>query len=175
MQKFFLELRESIFLSIANNLPRLNYLNKFRYKLLKNAGFNILGRSTIWSGLDVRPIGCSKNVTIGKNVFINRNFRVAVPDPSKIVIENYVLIGPNVSIETVNHGLLWDEAIKGRTTQSQNVIIEQKSWIGAKATILGGVTIGRNSIVAAGAVVTKDVPPFTVAVGIPAKVVKKLI
>jgi acetyltransferase-like isoleucine patch superfamily enzyme len=81
-------------------------LNKYRYKLLKNAGINILGRSSIWSGFDVRAICCSKNVTIGKNVFINRNFRVAVRNPSKIVIENYILIGPNVSIAKVNHGLL---------------------------------------------------------------------
>ena len=174
MKTIFKEIKESFFLALANNLPRLNKLNKYRYRLLRLAGINIKGKCNIWSGFDIRPIGCAKNITIGNNVFINRNFRVAVPNPAFVTMGDNVAIGPNVSIETVNHGILWDDKIKGRGTFPNSVEIQDKVWIGANVVILGGVIIGNNSIIAAGSIVTKDVPSFTIVGGVPAKVIKSL-
>ena len=82
-----------------------------------------------------------------------------------------MLIGPQVKLVTENHPL--DPATrKGLITKP--ILIKQNAWIGAGATILPGVTVGENSVVAAGAVVSKDVPDHTVVGGIPAKFLKKV-
>ena len=92
-------------------------------------------------------------------------------DLGGITIEDDVLIGPKVSIITENHPINPDER---KILDLKSVIIKRNTWIGANATILPGVTIGENSVVAAGAVVTKDVPTNTVVAGVPAKVIKIL-
>lgn len=106
---------------------------------------------------------------IGKNVFINHG--CSFLDLGGITIEDNVLIGPQVKLVTENHPL--DPATrKGLITKP--ILVKQNAWIGAGATILPGVTIGENSIVAAGAVVSKDVPDNTVVGGIPAKFLKNI-
>lgn len=110
---------------------------------------------------------CGKNITVGKNVFINTGCRFQ--DQGGIRIGDHVLIGHNVVLATLNH----DFAPYNRATMHPAPIhIEDRVWIGANATVVPGVTIGENSIVAAGAVVTKDVPPNTIVGGVPAKVLK---
>jgi acetyltransferase-like isoleucine patch superfamily enzyme len=110
-----------------------------------------------------------KNITIGKNVFFN--IGCSFQDRGGISIGDGSMIGMNVTIATLNHGL----SIETRNiTYSSPVIIGKNVWIGSNATILPGVTIGENSVVAAGAVVTKDVPKNTVVAGVPAKVVKEI-
>ncbi|MGF6950412.1 acetyltransferase-like isoleucine patch superfamily enzyme [Neobacillus sp. B4I6] len=110
-----------------------------------------------------------KNITIGKNVFFNTG--CSFQDRGGISIGNGSMIGMNVTIATLNHGL----SIETRNiTYPSPVMIGENVWIGSNATILPGVTIGDNSVVAAGAVVTKDVPENTVVAGVPAKVVKKI-
>ena len=112
---------------------------------------------------------CGKNITVGKNVFINTGCRFQ--DQGGIRIGNDVLIGHNVVLATLNH----DFAPYNRATMHPAPVhIEDRVWIGANATVVPGVTIGENSIVAAGAVVTKDVPPNTIVGGVPAKVLKKI-
>lgn len=107
--------------------------------------------------------------TIGKNVFINHG--CSFLDLGGITIKDNVLIGPQVKLVTENHPL--DPATrKGLITKP--ILIKQNAWIGAGATILPGVTVGENSVVAAGAVVSKDVPDHTVVGGIPAKFLKKV-
>jgi len=171
MKQFIMELKESFFLMIGNNLPRLNLFNKYRFKLFRMAGVRIEGYCNFWSGFDVRPIGCCHKLNIEKNVFINRNFRCAMPKQSTIYIGEDTAIGPNVSIETANHGLIFENTI-GRGTTAKSVVINKKCWLGANCTILGGVTIGKNSVVAAGSVVINDVPEYSLVAGIPAKVIK---
>ncbi|AKR10009.1 hypothetical protein ICM_02299 [Bacillus cereus BAG1X2-3] len=108
-----------------------------------------------------------KNITIGKNVFFNTG--CSFQDRGGIHIGDNCMIGMNVTIATLNHGL----TLKTRnTTYASPVTIGENVWIGSSATILPGVTIGNNSVVAAGAVVTKDVPENTVVAGVPATVVK---
>jgi acetyltransferase-like isoleucine patch superfamily enzyme len=106
---------------------------------------------------------------IGKNVFINH--ACSFLDLGGITIEDDVLIGPKVSLITENHPL--DPADR-RALLTKPIVIRRKAWIGAAATILPGVTIGENAVVAAGAVVNTDVPANTVVGGIPAKFIKNI-
>jgi len=110
-----------------------------------------------------------ENINIGKNVFVNH--ACTFMDRGGITLEDNVLIGPKVNLVTTNHPLKPSER---RATISHPIVIKRNAWIGAAATILAGVTIGENSVVAAGAVVKSDVPPNTVVGGIPAKIIKKL-
>ncbi|WP_449602543.1 sugar O-acetyltransferase [Paenibacillus sp. Marseille-Q9583] len=111
-----------------------------------------------------------KNITIGKNVFFN--IGCSFQDRGGISIGDGTMIGMNVTIATLNHGLPLETR---NVTFPSPVIIGDNVWIGSNATILPGVTIGDNSVVAAGAVVTKDVPENTVVAGVPAKELKKII
>jgi acetyltransferase-like isoleucine patch superfamily enzyme len=108
-------------------------------------------------------------IQIGKNVFINH--ACSFLDMGGITIEDDVLIGPKANLITENHPL---DTADRRALITKPIVIKRKAWIGAVATILPGVTIGENSVVAAGAVVTSDVPANTVVGGVPAKVIKKL-
>lgn len=109
------------------------------------------------------------HIRFGKNVFINSG--AMFTDLGGITIEDNVLIAPRVSILTVNHP---ENPTDRRGVILQPVVIKQNAWIGAGATILPGVTIGENSIVAAGAVVSRDVPPNSIVGGVPARVIREI-
>lgn len=110
-----------------------------------------------------------RNIKLGRNVFINSG--CCFQDQGGIELGDGCMIGHQVVIATLNHDLMPERRasmIPAKVTLGRNV------WVGAHATILPGVTIGDNSVVAAGAVVTKDVPANCVAAGVPARVVKRL-
>ena len=113
---------------------------------------------------------CGKNLKIGKYVFINSGCRFQ--DQGGITIGDGALIGHNVVMATINHGLA--PARRGDNFPAP-IVLGSNVWIGANATILPGVTIGDNAVVAAGSVVTKDVPANMVVAGVPARVVKSVI
>jgi acetyltransferase-like isoleucine patch superfamily enzyme len=108
-------------------------------------------------------------ITIGKNVFINH--ACSFLDMGGITIEDNVLIGPKVNLITENHPLNPDDR---KSLVCKPIVIKRNAWIGAAATILSGVTIGENAVVAAGAVVTSDVLPNTIVGGVPAKFIKNI-
>lgn len=110
-----------------------------------------------------------KNITIGRDVFINSGCHFQ--DQGGIKIGDGALIGHNVVLATINHDL---EPSMNRKNHYAPIQIGAHAWIGSNATILSGVSIGEWSVVAAGAVVTKDVPPMTVVGGIPARVIKRI-
>lgn len=111
-------------------------------------------------------------MTIGDGVFFNRGCHVVVK--AGLTIGNRTLIGEYVAIHDEFH-VIEDGKIKGANDfDAKPVTIGDDVWIGAKATILPGVTIGNRCIIGANAVVTKDVPEGSVAVGIPAKVIKQV-
>ena len=110
-----------------------------------------------------------KNISVGENVFINSG--CCFQDQGGIEIGNNALIGQQVVIATLNHELT---PARRANLLPAPVRIGDNVWIGAHATILAGVTIGDNSVVAAGAVVTKDVPANVVVAGVPAKVIKRI-
>ena len=108
-------------------------------------------------------------IQIGKNVFINH--ACSFLDMGGITIEDHVLIGPKVNLITENHPLTPADR---RALVSKPILVKRNAWIGAAATILPGVTIGENAVVAAGAVVTTDVPDNTIVAGVPAKIIKSI-
>lgn len=117
------------------------------------------------------------NCDYGKNIHVGEdfltNYNVTILDIAPVHIGDYVMIGPNTLISTVGHPL----SPKGRREKKANslpVTIGNDVWIGGNCTILPGVTIGNNVVIAAGAVVTKDAPDNCVVAGVPAKVVKDL-
>lgn len=112
---------------------------------------------------------CGKNIDLGKNVFINSG--CCFQDQGHIEIGDDTLIGQQVVIATLNHDFNPDCR---QDMFAKPVVIGKRVWIGAHATICPGVTIGDNSIIAAGAVVTKDVPSNFVVGGVPAKVIKSI-
>ena len=114
-------------------------------------------------------INYGKHTKIGKNVFIN--FDCVFLDLGGITIEDGVLIAPKVSLLSEGHPISPD---KRHSLVPKPIHIKKNAWIGANATILHGVTIGENSVVAAGSVVSKDVPDNVVVGGTPAKIIKKI-
>jgi len=112
-------------------------------------------------GLDIR---------VGRKVFINQC--CTIYDMGGVDIADLVMIGPNVNIITAGHPL---EPSKRRAyVEAKPIVIQKNVWIATGATILGGVTVGENSVVGAGAVVTKDVPPNSFVAGVPAKLIRSL-
>ena len=122
---------------------------------------------------DVRiltPFQCDfgNRVTFGKNVFINHSAILSAS--GGIEFQDGVQLAPGVKIATINH----DFNERHTIYTYGKVTIKKNAWIGMGATICPGVTIGKNSIVAAGAVVTKDVPDNAIVGGCPAKIIKNL-
>ena len=112
---------------------------------------------------------CGKNLHFGKRIFINSGCKFQ--DQGGIYIGDDVLIGHNCVIATINHDLDPD---KRADMSFAPVHIGNKVWIGANVTILPGVSIGEGAIVAAGAVVNKDVKARTIVGGVPARFIKKI-
>lgn len=108
-------------------------------------------------------------VTVGKNVYVNHACSMLAL--GTITIEDDVLIGPKANLLSEGHPL---DPNNRKAMVVSPVVIKRNAWIGAGATILPGVTVGENAIVAAGAVVSKDVPANTVVAGVPAKVIKEI-
>lgn len=110
-----------------------------------------------------------ENINIGKNVFVNH--ACTFMDRGGITLEDHVLIGPKVNLITTNHP---ENPSERHATVSYPIVIKKGAWIGAAATVLPGVTIGENAIIAAGAVVTKDVPDNVIVGGVPAKIIRSI-
>ncbi len=108
-------------------------------------------------------------IRLGRNIFINH--ACSFLDLGGITIEDDVMIAPRVNITSENHPV---EVANRKTLVPGAVVIKRNAWIGVAATVMPGLTIGENAVVAAGAVVTKDVPENTVVAGVPAKVIKKI-
>lgn len=108
-------------------------------------------------------------IRIGNNVFINH--ACSFLDLGGITIEDDVLIGPRVNLISENHPAAPENR---KVLVPKAVVIKRNAWIGAGATILPGVTVGENAVVAAGAVVSKDVPANSIVGGVPARVLKTM-
>lgn len=135
---------------------------------------------------------CGKNVMIKpktsvfkglENFYFSDNIRIAryatiYSTKAKVIIGSKVGIAPYVKIVTGNHRIdcvghyMFDADYEKRPEDDKDVIIEGDNWIGINVTILSGVTIGRGSVIASGAVVTKPCPPYSIIGGIPAKVLR---
>ena len=114
---------------------------------------------------------CGKNIFIGDD--FTGNFNLTILDIREVYIGNHVMIGPNTLITTVGHPLS-PKARRGYMAKAAPVRIGNDVWIGGNVTILPGVTIGNNVVVAAGAVVTKDVPDNSLIGGVPARLIREI-
>lgn len=112
---------------------------------------------------------CGKNLTIGKRVFFNSGCKVQ--DQGGITIGDGALIGHNVVLATINHSFAPEHRADNLLAP---IHIGKNVWIGANAVVLPGVSVGDNSVIAAGAVVSKNVPADVVVGGVPAKIIKGL-
>lgn len=110
-----------------------------------------------------------KNITVGADVFINACCHFQ--DHGGVTIGDGCQIGHNVVFATLNHELAPE---RRKTTRPAPIVLGKNVWVGSNATILQGVTIGDNAVIAAGAVVNKDVAPNTVVGGVPAKFIKRI-
>lgn len=110
-----------------------------------------------------------KNITVGKNVFINACCHFQ--DQGGITLGDNCLVGHNVVFATLNHGFAPEER---QSMLPAPIVVGRNVWIGSNSTILQGVTIGDNSIIAAGSVVTKDVPANAIVAGAPARFIRSI-
>ncbi len=110
------------------------------------------------------------SIRVGRNVFINQG--CTLNDIGGIEIGDDVLIGPRVSLITSGHPLDPDQ--RRRQIVAAPIVIQRNVWLAAGAMVLQGVTVGEDSVVAAGAVVTRDVPSGTLVAGVPARVVRPI-
>ncbi len=151
------------------NLNRLTFDDADEVRALFS---DLIGKKVDGSFLLIPPFYTAGglDISVGRNVFINQN--CTFYDLGGIDIAGDVMIGPNVSIITSGHPV--EPSRRRAFTIAKPIAIERNVWIAAGATIVGGVTVGENSVVAAGSVVTKDVPPNTLAGGNPARVIRAI-
>ncbi len=138
--------------------------NEIMKKLFKSVGENV------WIEPDFR-CEFGKNITIGNDVYIN--FGCVILDCGQVSIGNNTLIGPNVGIFSGNHTIDAEERAAGGLIPKP-IIIGNRVWICGNVSIVPGVSIGDDSIIGAGSVITHDVPSGVIAVGNPCRVLRKI-
>ena len=134
------------------------------HKLFSSVGNNV------WIEPDFR-CEFGKNITIEDDVYIN--FGCVILDCAPVTIGANSLLGPNIGIYAVNHAIDAEERIHGGCC-SKPVHIGKNVWLGGDVKILAGVTIGDNSIIGTGSIVTKNIPSNVIAVGNPCKVIREI-
>ncbi len=127
------------------------------------------------------PLHCEYgvNINVGNECFFN--YGCTLLDVSPITLGDGVWLGANVTLATPNHPLVAEERLNANYPDGRHdlefsdpIVIEDGCWICSGAIVCGGVTVGKNSVVAAGAVVTRDVPPNSLVAGVPAKVIRQI-
>jgi virginiamycin A acetyltransferase len=172
-------------LDLKSRISLLHFKNRFiKFKASKLAHIviknSIVGDINIGEGCKIDNSNISDNVKLGR--FVSLNSCRLHAKINKIIIGNFCSIAPNTIIQEVYHKKtnittyhIWSNIFK---TESVNdfeskgdILIEDDVWIGANSVVLSGVTIGRGSIIGAGSIVTKNIPPYSIAVGNPATVI----
>jgi acetyltransferase-like isoleucine patch superfamily enzyme len=156
-------------MALTATLNRLTYNDAAEVRALFS---ELIGKKVDESFLLIPPFYTAGGleISVGCNVFVNQN--CTFYDLGGLAIADDVLIGPNVSLITSGHPL--EPSQRRSAIVAKPIAIQKNVWIAAGATVIGGVTIGENSVVAAGAVVTKDVPPNTLVGGNPARVIRTI-
>jgi len=138
--------------------------NEILKKLFKHVG------KDVWIEPDFR-CEYGSNITIEDNVYIN--FGCIILDCADVTIGSHTLLGPNIGLYTANHSINATERINGGC-YSKPIHIGKNVWLGGDVKVLGGVSIGDNTIIGAGSIVTKDIPSNVIAVGNPCRVIRKI-
>ncbi len=161
-------IRRYIYLMTLNKIPCrnksggiLNSAKRFMLKgIFKHVGTNVNIRPNI-------KFAVGYNISIGNDSGLGEE--CFLQDLAEINIGNFVLMAPYVMVLTANHCMKRDELIMNQGIEASGVSIGDDVWIGIRAIILPGVQIGKGAVVAAGAVVTRDVEPYSIVAGVPAK------
>ena len=182
--KLYNSASEDIAKQHAQGLTRCDRFNRIPmgWQKAKQRALEKLIPSVKGKGLAVfAPLYCEYgiNIHVGQECFFNYN--CVLLDVAPITLGNGVWLGANVTLATPNHPFLAEERLNADYPDGRHdleyaapITIEDGCWICSGATVCGGVTIGRNSIVAAGAVVTRDMPANSIIAGMPAKVIRAL-
>lgn len=116
-------------------------------------------------------VNWGRRITLGDHVYANTGLTVI--DDTFVTIGSHVMLGPRVTISAASHPV--DPELRRQAYQYDlPVVLEENVWVGAGATILPGVTIGKNSVIGAGSVVDRDIPPDVVAAGVPCRVLREI-
>ena len=156
-------------IGLTERLNRIPYADR---EAIRQVWIELTG-SAVDEAFDlIPPLYCDHglNIRVGRNVFINQ--ACMLNDIGGIEIGDDVMIGPRVSLLTAGHPL--DPDRRRRQIVAAPITIERNVWLGAGATVLQGVTVGSDAVVAAGAIVTRDVPARTLVAGVPARVVREI-
>ncbi|MEA3286476.1 MAG: DapH/DapD/GlmU-related protein [Candidatus Marinimicrobia bacterium] len=152
-------------------------LKRFRFFIHDNV-LAIPRLSEVGSGTTISPSAAfayPENISLGKNCLINHNNRIYAGPDTKIVLLDGVMVGPDVFMTSDHFSSSMSNPHKPHSGSAANIFIDKNVRIGAHSIILPGVSIGQNTAVGAGSVVTKDVPADVIVAGNPARVVKKLL
>jgi len=159
-----------LFLRLLDLLSSGLIFSRLRADILRFIGFKIGKNVQIKPGIIIRRK--SDELSIGENTSINYN--VLFDTTSAVKIGKYCQIAYNVTFSTSSHTIKSDFKTRRQDIFNLPIIVEDFVWIGCNSVILGGLTIGKGSVIAAGSIVTKNVPPNVVVAGIPAKVIKQI-
>jgi acetyltransferase-like isoleucine patch superfamily enzyme len=168
---------------LFNFFQKLNGTARFEAESLPQVLHGILGRCLQWIAISFLPLPAAfrvflqrlRGVKIGKHVFIGPGCWLDNTRPDLITIEDYVSLAGRVTVLTHSDPTLPLREILGPTSRVfKPVVIKRGAWVTVNCVVLPGVTIGENSIIAAGSVVNKDIPPNVVAGGIPARVIRSI-
>jgi galactoside O-acetyltransferase len=186
------QLRNLVYRSIFAKLDKQVYIQN-GVDFLGTNFIEISQNVFIFKGVRIDGKGENNKIYLGNKVAIERNVDIGCLDNTSIYIDDETFIGPNVCIAgpgnikigkycmIASHSGIYannhnfadpTELIRDQGITRKGIVIEDNCWLGHGVTVLDGVTIGKGSVIGASAVVTKDIPPFSVAVGIPAKVIK---
>jgi maltose O-acetyltransferase len=157
--------------AIANRIPQLSF-NQLRTAILRAGKLRIGAGSLVMGDINVFGEGdWSSMLSIGTDTYITGPLHINLAAPVRI--GNRVNIGCEVTILTVDHRI-GDESRRAGWSMREPITIEDGVWIASRVTLLPGVSIGTGAVVAAGAVVRRDVPPHTLVAGVPARILRDL-
>lgn len=138
--------------------------NELLHKIIGNIKGSLVITAPFWRDYGV-------NISVGENFYTNHN--CVILDGAKVTFGDNVFIAPNCVFSTAGHAIDSEQRAKGLEI-ALPIVVGNDVWIGANVSVLPGVTIGSNSVIGAGSVVTKDIPSGTVAVGNPCRVLRKI-
>lgn len=164
----FLVVSYELCLRVLFSLPRYRLINKIKALFLSFNGAKIGKRTVFYPGVWIAP---GRNLIVGDDV--DFALGVLITTGGGVTIGDRALIGYRAQIISANHVIPGTELpIFDSGHDKKPVVIEQDSWVGANSIVLPGVTIGEGAVIAAGSVVTRDVAPFSIVGGNPAKLIK---
>jgi acetyltransferase-like isoleucine patch superfamily enzyme len=162
---------------LFNDINSKYFQKKYKTSILQNCVFygseNIYFDKNVSIGINSFFSAEGGEIKVGENTSFNSGVHINAAVCGKIFIDKNCLIGPNVVMRTADHIFTnADVPIRLQGHKCQNIFLEEDVWIGANVVITGGVTISKGCVIGAGSVVTKNIPEYSIAVGVPARVIK---